>query len=93
MKVKIHSKQLPNGKQENHFYENVKDFFPGNQLKNIRSAKIELDDNTTTNIELRIDLMEMEVEGEARTYITNKEGILGQVHSIKFIDGTEDVYV
>lgn len=93
MQVRIHSKQLPDGKQETRIYEGNKNFFPGKQLKNIRSAKIELDDDTTADIELRIDLMEIAVEGEPKVYVTNKDGVLSQVHSIKFIDGTEDVYV
>ena len=93
MKVKVKSKQLPDGSQETIIYEGSKDFFPGKQLKNIRSTKIELDNEAAANIELRVDLTEVDVDGDAKVFVTSKEGVLGQVHSIKFVDGTEDVYV
>lgn len=93
MKVKIKSKQLPDGKQEMEIYEGDRNFFPGKQLKSIRSARIELDTTAQANIELRVDLMDMEVDGEAKVFATTKEGVLGEVASIKFVDGTEDKYV
>lgn len=93
MKVKISSKRLPTGKQETRIYEGDRNFFPGVELKNVRLASIELGSTVETEISLRVDLVDMDIEGEAVVYVVSKEGSLKQIKSIKFIDGTEDVYV